>query len=247
LALYAFDLEVARIRDSVSEPGLGEIRQQWWLDTLDAIYAREVPAHPVAQDLARAIEKGDLPKHSFRNLIVARQFDLYSDPMPSLHDLEGYFGETVSSVIQLASLVLAGPDALGSAEAAGLAGVAEGMTQLLRNLPLQRARGQCYVPKDMLTARDLTPADILEGKKSAAMNVLLAELRQHAEARLTEARGKHWLIPRPALPAYLHLAILPLYLAKLAKMGANVLTQKADVLQVRRQVKLFTAAWTETY
>ena len=70
LALYAFNLEIGRIAASVSEPQLGLIRQQWWLDTLDAIFGRaDVPSHPVAQELARAVEQGGLPKHALRNLV----------------------------------------------------------------------------------------------------------------------------------------------------------------------------------
>ena len=38
LALYAFNAEITRVRDIVTEPHLGEIRLQWWQDTLDAIY-----------------------------------------------------------------------------------------------------------------------------------------------------------------------------------------------------------------
>jgi phytoene synthase len=246
-ALYAFNLEIARIRDVVSDPQIGEIRAQWWLDTLDGIYGQEVPPHPVAQALARAIEKGDLPKHTFRNMIQARQFDLYSDPMPSLHDLEGYLGETESSVIQLASLILSGTDALGAAEAAGFAGVALGITRLLRGLPQQRSRGQCFIPKEMLAARDLEPEDLRTGSKGAALGVVLAVLRQHAAKRLSEARGKHWLIPRPALPAYLPAATVPLYLDRMNAMGLRILNEEAQVLQLRRQWRIFVSAWTESF
>jgi 15-cis-phytoene synthase len=114
--LYAFNIEIARIRETVSEPQIGLVRQQWWLDTIEGIYACRTPDHPVALGLAQAIAKGDLPMHALRNLIIAREFDLYDDPMPSLGDLEGYLGETSSSLIQMAGLILG----KGSAEAAGM-------------------------------------------------------------------------------------------------------------------------------
>jgi len=56
-----------------------------------------------AGGLSAAIEKGALPKHALHNLIAAREFDLYDDPMPTLSDLEGYLGETSSSLIQMAA------------------------------------------------------------------------------------------------------------------------------------------------
>ena len=133
MALYAFNLEVARIREVVSEPQIGLIRQQWWLDTLDGIYAGHVAAHPVAEALAGAIEAGHLPKHALDRLITAREFDLYDDPMASLEQLETYLGETSAALIQLAALILAGPDAQRGAGAAGLAGVAYGLSHVLRD------------------------------------------------------------------------------------------------------------------
>src|SRR6185295_4387528 len=73
---------------------------------------------------------GNLPVKAFLDLIAAREFDLYDDPMPSVTALEGYLGETSSALIQMASLVLAGPEARSNAEAAGLAGVAYGVARL---------------------------------------------------------------------------------------------------------------------
>src|SRR4029077_13748928 len=112
-ALLAFNYEVARIRELVSEPELGEIRLQWWLEKVEEIYRGVSLDHPVAAALAVAIENGGLPKAAFLNLIEARRFDLYGDPMPTLADLEGYLGETSSMLIQLGSLILAGPEAEG--------------------------------------------------------------------------------------------------------------------------------------
>jgi len=132
LALYAFNIEIAQVRRRVSEPAIGEIRYHWWRDTLEAIYRGETSPHPVAQEMARAIGIGDLPEKALQDLITAREFDLYDDPMPDVAALEGYLGETSSALIQLASLVLAGLEARKSAGAAGLAGVAYGIARLLR-------------------------------------------------------------------------------------------------------------------
>ncbi len=38
-ALYAFNYEVARVRESVTQPMLGRIRLQWWREVVDAAYA----------------------------------------------------------------------------------------------------------------------------------------------------------------------------------------------------------------
>jgi 15-cis-phytoene synthase len=211
-ALYAFNVEIARIRETVSEPQIGLVRQQWWLDTIDGIYAGRTPDHPVAQALAPAIAKGDLPKHALRNLIIAREFDLYDDPVPTLSDLEGYLGETSSSLIQMAALILG----KGAADAAGLAGVAFGLTGVLR---LKKNR---YLPHDMVQTL---------GEKET-----VNQLCSHASKRLKEARSHLGSIPALALPAFLPASLTELYLRRIERGGA------LEVSQLRRQITLWWAA-----
>lgn len=186
LALYAFNVEIARIRDVVSEPQIGLIRQQWWLDTLDALYAGEASDHPVAQALHGAITEGDLPKHALRNLVLAREFDLYADPMPDLQGLETYLGETSSALIQMAALILAGEQAQVCAEAAGLAGVAYGLARILAAGTADR-----YLPEGMTEA----------------------DAKAHASRRLAEARALLPRLPQSTLPAFLPASLTGLYLS----------------------------------
>ncbi len=104
LALDAFSGEVARVRDAVSEPALGEIRLQWWRD---ALTSGDIGGHPIATALIETVRTFALPLAAFEMLLDARSFDLYDDPMPSLSDLEGYAGETTSSLLHLAAMILA--------------------------------------------------------------------------------------------------------------------------------------------
>ena len=211
-ALYAFNIEIARIREAVSEPQIGLVRQQWWLDTIDGIYASRTPDHPVALALAQAIAKGDLPIHALRNLIIAREFDLYDDPMPTLTDLEGSLGETSSSLVQMAALILG----KGAAEAAGFAGVAFGLAGVLR---LHQSR---YLPRDMVQSL---------GEKDT-----IKQLCTHARKRLTEARALHESIPASAMPAFLPISLTNLYLSRIERDGTF------EVSQFRRQITLWRAA-----
>jgi 15-cis-phytoene synthase len=134
-ALHAFNVEIARIRESVKEPGLGEIRMQFWRDALRGDGA----GHPVGRALVETIAAFGLPPEPFETLIEARRFDLYDDPMPTLNDLEGYAGDTTSSLIQLAAIILAGGRDPGTAEIAGHGGVAYAVTGLMRALPTRSA------------------------------------------------------------------------------------------------------------
>jgi phytoene synthase len=246
-ALYAFNAELARVRDQVSQPMLGEIRLQWWDDAVTGIYAGTTPDHPVLQLLAYAIAAADLPLHAFRNMIEARKTDLYDDPMPSLTDLEGYLGETAAALIQLAALVLAGEEALKTPTVSGYAGVAMGIVGLMRSLPHARARGQCMIPLDLLARRGLTAGDVLAGRADAAMAVLLAEFRHVAENRLAEARAAQAEVPLAALPAFLPASLADTYLRKLSRIGAAVLTRGAEAPQWLKQLRLLRASWAERF
>jgi phytoene synthase len=241
-ALYAFNIELSRIRDSIKEPGLGEVRLEWWRETIESIYAGVVPDHPVAQALHGAIEEGELTKLGFTNMIEARAFDLYDDPMPSLDALEGYLGETSCSLIQMASLVLAGKPAASAADAAGHAGIAYGIVGLLRMIAIHRSRGQCYLPVDVLARHDVLPAHILAGRMSSAIRIVVREMREVARSHLLTARERLGGVPPAALPAFLHVSLVDIYLKRLEKPPGNLMTTVPEVQQLRRQWHVLKAA-----
>src|SRR6187431_861731 len=80
-ALYAFNLELARVRELAREPMPGEIRLQWWRDVLSGQPSGE--AGPVASALIGTVVRYRLPVDVLPEMIEARSFDLYDDPMGS--------------------------------------------------------------------------------------------------------------------------------------------------------------------
>lgn len=242
MALYAFNVEVARVREMVREPQLGEIRLQWWEDCIGSIFAGQIPEHPVAEPLAAAIVHGKLDRVSLTNLIEARRADLYDDPMPDLATLEGYLGETSSVLMQMAASILAGQDARNAAEISGFGGVAYGLAGLMRALPIHRRRGQLLLPRDVLARHGVTAAEVRAGRQTPGLASALSELRAHAAKRLDEARLAKGKLPRAALPAYLPLALVDDHLQSLARLGARAVDEVAEVSQLSRQWRLWRAA-----
>jgi phytoene synthase len=51
-ALYAFNYEVAKTAENVTQPIMGQMRLQWWCDALDDIEAERVRRHDVVEALA---------------------------------------------------------------------------------------------------------------------------------------------------------------------------------------------------
>src|ERR1700747_1969528 len=97
-ALYAFNLEVARVRELAREPMAGEIRLQWWREVIAGTRPGEATANPVAAALMETVARHSLPVQTLLDLVEARAFDLYNDPMPSLDAFAGYGRRTASGL-----------------------------------------------------------------------------------------------------------------------------------------------------
>ena len=240
-ALFAFNAEIAGIRDRISQPLPGEIRLQWWRDLIDAENPEAAAGHPVAEALLAVIRDRGLPRAAFANYLEARIFDLYDDPMPTRQDLEGYCGETAAVLIQLAAMILDAGAAPAHAELAGRAGCAQAITGLIRLMPLHRARGQCYVPRDILAAVGSSPEAFVKGGGDAevrAVQAMGALAREHLSAFEANAGS----LPDALRPAFLPLALTGAYLDRLAGREAAALTQGVDITAVRKHWLMFRRA-----
>jgi NADH dehydrogenase [ubiquinone] 1 alpha subcomplex assembly factor 6 len=90
-ALYAFNYEIARVRESVSEPMLGQIRLQWWREAIDAVYGAATPRrHEVVEALGVVVRARALSRNHFARLIDSRERDLDDAPPKTLAALEEY-------------------------------------------------------------------------------------------------------------------------------------------------------------
>ncbi len=242
-ALYAFNAEIARIRDLVHEPLPGEVRLQWGRDLLNGEARGSADAHPVAAALIETITKYDLPRSAFDNYCEARIFDLYDDPIPSRNDLEGYCGETASALIQLAGFILDRDAAQSHAETAGHAGVAQAVTGLLRLMPIHRRRGQLYVPADMLQAVGVTREAFLGNEDKSAHGRVISVMTALAHEHLVIFEKSRQALPKSLAPAFLPLALVPAYLKSIERLGDKAADQIADLSALRKQWLMFRAGF----
>jgi phytoene synthase len=218
-ALYAFDIEIRRVRDVAREPLPGEIRLQWWTEVLSGERREEASANPVAAALRATIEQHGLVAARLLDLIEAHRFDIYDEPMISVADLEDYARRTSSASFALAAQILGG-DATAVGSAAEPAGIADTLTRLTVAFPLHAARGQLYVPSEILDRHGVTPHQIFTGQSSPALNAALGELRDLARQRLRVAGEHIAALPGAVLPAFLPLAPLRAALDRLERSDA---------------------------
>src|SRR5947209_14075191 len=211
LSLYAFNLEIARVREVAREALAGEIRLQWWSDALGG----RGEGHPVAVALLATITRYQLPPERFQKLLDARRFDLYDEPMRTLADLEAYAEGVSAGLIALAAGILAG--GIDTGVLTRHVGLAHAIAGLLAAFPIHAARGQLFVPLEILARHGATREDAFDGKATRPLRAALAELRSICREHLVQARGLLAEAPRSVLPALLPVALVGPTLARMER------------------------------
>jgi phytoene/squalene synthetase len=79
-ALYAFALEIGRVKAAVTEPMTGVIRLQWWLEAVTGLRAAEAAASPVMIALQDAGQQTNVALAPLAAAIAARQGELEGTP-----------------------------------------------------------------------------------------------------------------------------------------------------------------------
>jgi phytoene synthase len=235
-ALYAFNVEVERVRGLAREPMPGEIRLQWWFDVLSGEREGEASANPVAAALLATIGSYKLDVTSLKTLVEAHRFDLYDEPIGDLGELEVYARETNSALMILAARVLTGS---GFEAAAGPAGVAQTLVAVQQSFLLHASRKQLFVPADLLARHEVPLHEIFALRSSVSLNGVFAELRTVARRHLLEAQQGLRSLPSDALAAFLPLALVGPSLRLLDRSDAFAPSQ---ISPWRRQWLLWRAA-----
>ncbi|MBW7967208.1 phytoene/squalene synthase family protein [Bradyrhizobium sp. BR 10261] len=220
LALYGFNVEIVRVRDQVSQPLPGEIRFHWWSDLFSGLVHGSAEGNPVAAELLRAIRDFDLPVGPLSLLVDEHQFDLYNDPMPTMTALEGYLAATSSALLTLAARIMG--DASDAAEhVARHAGLAQGIAQVIANLPRDASHRQLFLPQQLLTSHGCSTEDVFAGRETPNLHAALDQLVGDARQHLGTASSLLAQLPPSARAAFLPLSQVRADLDRLAQPGRN--------------------------
>jgi phytoene synthase len=239
-AIYAFNSEIARVREVVREPLAGEIRLQWWDDAITGKAGGDAEANPVAAALLAAVARYRLPSELLTGLIAARRFDLYNDPMRRQADLNDYAEATSCAVIELSARILGSGDGPGLGRLALHAGLGYAIAGLLQAFPVHAARGQLFLPLEVLE-RDGVRQDFAARQATPELRAAFAELRLQAREHLAQAaRLADGVLPA-ALPALLPVALVRPLLDRMEGADYDPFVP-IELPQWRRQWRLWRAA-----
>jgi phytoene synthase len=216
VALYAFNVEISRVHEQVSQPLPGEMRLQWWTDMLAGTDHGGVEGNPVAAELMLAIRTWRLPVERLSRLIDEHQFDLYNDPMPTMAALEGYINDTSSALFSLAAGI-AGRPSEAVDHLARHAGLALGFVQVIAALPLDASRRQLFVPQQVLESHGCGIEEVFAGKQTPKLRAALDQLLDEARGHLKMAYALLADVPPQVRPVFLPLAMVERDLQRMSR------------------------------
>jgi phytoene synthase len=223
LALYAFNVEISRVREQVSQPLPGEIRLQWWTDMLAGAGHGGIEGNPVAAELLMAIRDWNLPVERLSRLIDEHHFDLYNDPMPTKASLEGYINDTSSALFALGAEIV-GARSNEIDHLARHAGLAQGLAQVIAALPRDASRRQLFLPLQLLESHGSGMEEVFRGKQTTQMRATLDQLIGEAREHLKAAIELLVYLPPEAKRVFLPLALVRRDLAQMARPESDPFT-----------------------
>jgi len=186
-ALYAFNHELARARETVSEAPLALIRLQWWREVVEGARRR----HEVAEPLSAAIGEGALRREDLLDIIEAREIE--GEPaIETSREWHKYLRAGAGGLAVAAARLLGAPDP----EQVRPCGTAFGLAGVLRSVGAHARQGRCLLPLDTLAEHQLSSDQVIADPQAALGVVALL-----ASEGLTSMR--HVRSPRPAVAAAL--------------------------------------------
>jgi len=240
-ALYAFNHEIAKVPEIVTEPMAGQIRIQWWREGLDDIYAGTPRRHEVAEALAGAVKRHGLTRRAFDRLLDARESDLDDEPPATLDQLTDYAGETSATLVQLALEVVGARDD-ASMRAGHHVGVAWALAGIARAVPFHAAQRRLMLPGNLTWQAGLDVHDLFELREPAAVRPVVRDVAQRATEHLKAAESLQRDIPRAAVPALLPVTLARHYLRLLERHDHDPFAPRVQRTQPGRPMRLTWAA-----
>ncbi len=170
-ALYAFCREVDDIADECSDIEIARIKLAWWRTEIANLFSG-APQHPVSQALQPAIKAYNLPEEHFLEIIDGMEMDLDQNRYRDFKELQLYCYR-VASVVGLLSATIFGFTDRRTLKYAHDLGMAFQLTNIIRDVGEDARRGRIYLPEDELQRFNVTESDILTGRETPSVRLLL--------------------------------------------------------------------------
>jgi len=214
-SFLAFNSEISRIRETVSEPMIGDIRLQWWREAIEGLENGKPKSHPVMDALVH-VQKQTLIRYKLmQEMIDGRSTDLDAAP---IHDDAGLlaYADATGGVLQqlLVSVIHPEFDEIDK-EAALRAGRSFSLVGVLRAIPFHARNDLLLLPHSRLADEGLTTESVFKADNRKSFLKIVEQIADLAQQELRDAR----VAARKASPKIKAIQLLnsltALYLARL--------------------------------
>lgn len=246
LALRAFNVELAQVKDSVSQKTIGLMRMQFWKTAIEEIYRDDPPNQPVSTELWRAVRKHDLTKRWLLRIVTDREKDLDDRAYRNLQELEAYSENTQSSLLYLL-LECLGVKNVHADHAASHIGKAQGIITCLRATPYHSSRRKVYLPMDICMLHGASQEDFIRGSREQNIRDVAYDIASQAHVHLQHARSFSQNVPAAATPVFLTTVVLDDYLQRVRKAEFDVFHKSLRNRNPLLPIQLYLRSWKKTY
>ncbi|XP_069477488.1 NADH dehydrogenase (ubiquinone) complex I, assembly factor 6 isoform X3 [Ambystoma mexicanum] len=187
LALKAFNVELAQVKDLVSQKNIGLMRMQFWRTAVEDMYHDNPPHQPIAMELWKAIKKHKLTKSWFMRIIDEREKNLDDRAYRTIQELEKYAENTQSSLLYL-TLETLGVKDVHADHAASHIGKAHGIITCLRAVPYHSSQRKVFLPMDICMMHDVSQEDFIRGSLEKQVRDVAFDIASQAHVHLEHVR-----------------------------------------------------------
>jgi phytoene synthase len=237
-AIYAFCREVDDVADGDAPVAAKLEALAAWRREIDALYAG-VPGRPTALALLDPVARFELPAAEFHAMIDGMEMDAAGTMRaPPLRDLIRYC-RCVAGAVGLLSIRVFGADGEQVRRGALALGEALQLTNILRDLSEDAARGRLYLPRELLQQHRVGYADPAAALRDPGLAAVCDALALRAQARFADAerhfeRGDRRQL-RPAL------IMMQVYRRTLDRLIARGWRQLDDPVRLAKPERLWLA------
>ncbi|XP_008429015.1 NADH dehydrogenase (ubiquinone) complex I, assembly factor 6 isoform X2 [Poecilia reticulata] len=246
LALRAFNVELAQVKDSVSQKTIGLMRMQFWKTAIEEIYRDDPPNQPVSTELWKAVKTHGLTKRWLMRIVTEREKDLDDRAYRNLQELEKYSENTQSSLLYLL-LECLGVKNVHADHAASHIGKAQGIATCLRATPYNSSRRKVYLPMDICMLHGASQEDFIRGSREKNVRDVVFDIASQAHVHLEHARSFSHNVPAAATPAFLPTVVLEDYLQRVRKADFDVFHKSLLSRNPLLPFQLYLRSWKKTY
>ena len=262
-ALRALNVELASIRDNVSEAATGKMRAQFWKDAITGIYEQKtkdrnhskIPDHPVVLELHKSLLKHPNMSYELLNRLLSSREVFLSDhkqPFQTMEDVETYSNASFSTInnilLECLSHLDSSDEINGHARhCASQLGKAEGIVTVLRAMPFNASHRRVYLPTSQLVAHKISLESIIRGKDSDELRHVIETIAAVAEDHLQNCRFRKKYLSRDEKLLMLPAVAIDGYLSKLHQARCNVFDSKLQIKDSWLPIKLYTHKWKKSY